>query len=91
MKLRGQRNQCQGCKEYFNSNYAFDKHRTGKHGVNRRCRSPEEMLELGMLKNQAGFWVSSAGIYRGEDDASDETEESAEGGETQSAAARPHV
>jgi len=49
------------------------------------------MLELGMLKNQAGFWVSSAGIYRGEDDASDETEDGAESGETQSAAARPHV
>ena len=29
MKLTGDRNQCQACKEYFNSTHAFDKHRTG--------------------------------------------------------------
>jgi hypothetical protein len=58
MKLTGNRNQCQECKQYFNSNTAFDKHRTGKHGVNRRCRTPEEMLALGMLINHAGFWIT---------------------------------
>lgn len=79
MKLSGQRNQCQGCKEYFNSNFAFDKHRTGKHGHGRRCMTPDEMRAKGMLMNQAGFWVSSAGIYRGDDDASNETEEASEG------------
>ena len=58
MKLTGNRNQCQSCKEYFNSNTAFDKHRTGDHGRNRRCRTPEEMIALGMSKNNAGFWIT---------------------------------
>lgn len=60
MKLTGQRNQCQGCKEYFNSNTAFDKHRTGKHGHGRRCMTTDEMTALGMSKNQAGFWITQA-------------------------------
>ena len=46
--LRGDRNQCQGCKEYFNSTGAFEKHRTGKYGVDRRCKTPEEMIEKGL-------------------------------------------
>lgn len=58
MKLTGSRNQCQGCKQYFNSVSAFDKHRTGEHGFKRRCRTPEEMLSLGMLINHAGFWIT---------------------------------
>lgn len=58
MKLTGNRNQCQSCKEYFNSNTAFDKHRTGEHGRNRRCRTPQEMTALGMLVNSAGFWIT---------------------------------
>jgi len=58
MQLTGNRNQCQGCKEYFNSNFAFDKHRTGHPGVDRRCRTPDEMKSLGMSKNPAGFWMS---------------------------------
>lgn len=60
MKLGSQRNQCQGCKQYFNSNKAFDKHRTGKHGVNRRCLTPEEMTAKGMLVNKDGFWITEA-------------------------------
>jgi hypothetical protein len=60
MELTGQHNQCRGCGEYFNSNYAFDKHRTGLHGKHRRCRTPEEMMGKGMVKNAGGWWVSSA-------------------------------
>ena len=56
--LTGERNQCAGCGEYFKSNYAFDKHRTGKHGVDRRCRTKEEMLAKGMGVNHFGYWVS---------------------------------
>jgi hypothetical protein len=56
--LSGDRNQCQGCKQYFNSSGAFDKHRTGEHGSNRRCRTPEEMIEKGMSLNRDGFWIS---------------------------------
>lgn len=58
MRLVGQRNQCQGCKQYFNSNHAFEIHRTGKHGVDRRCMTPVEMTAKGMLVNAAGFWIS---------------------------------
>ena len=55
--LKGNRNQCQGCKEFFNSNGAFDKHRTGKHGVDRRCRTIEEMTGIGMSLNKDCSWI----------------------------------
>lgn len=60
MNLSGDRNQCRGCGEYFNSTFAFDKHRTGEHGKDRRCLTPDEMRAKGMDKNVAGFWISSA-------------------------------
>lgn len=55
--LRGDRNQCQGCKEYFNSTFAFEKHRTGEFGKDRRCRTEQEMRSIGMATNADGFWV----------------------------------
>ena len=60
MKLNGARNQCPTCHEYFNSNGAFDKHRTGPHGVNRRCSTPEEMKEKGMSLRKDGFWIADS-------------------------------
>ena len=60
MKLGNQRNQCQGCKQYFNSNGAFDKHRTGKHGVDRRCMTPDEMIAKGMSKNKKDMWITES-------------------------------
>lgn len=54
--LRGYRNQCTGCNQYFNSNFAFDKHRTGKHGIDRRCMTPDEMIAKGMVLLDDGFW-----------------------------------
>jgi len=59
MRLTGDRNQCQGCKQYFNSTAAFDKHRTGDFGGGRRCLTDNEMLAKGMDRNSAGFWVGS--------------------------------
>jgi hypothetical protein len=59
MKLTGDRNQCPGCSEHFNSTFAFDKHRAGAFGKDRRCLTPEEMEAKGMGKNSAGFWISS--------------------------------
>jgi hypothetical protein len=59
MRLTGDRNQCQGCKEFFNSTAAFDKHRTGQHGVDRRCLTAGEMTDKGMAKSSTGFWVGS--------------------------------
>ena len=58
--LSGDRNQCPGCSELFNSTYAFDKHRIGQHGIDRRCLTIEEMTEKGMVKNLQGFWVSKS-------------------------------
>lgn len=60
MKLTGDRNQCQGCKRYFNSSHAFDKHRTGEHGKDRRCMSDSEMFGRGMVLGADGFWRGSA-------------------------------
>ncbi|WP_186118298.1 hypothetical protein [Burkholderia gladioli] len=60
MNLSGDRNQCQGCKQFFNSTAAFDKHRMGAFGIDRRCRSVEEMEAVGMCKNAAGFWITAA-------------------------------
>lgn len=58
--LSGDRNQCAGCSEYFNSSFAFDKHRTGDFGISRRCITKEEMISKGMAVNAAGFWISAA-------------------------------
>ena len=55
--LKGNTNQCPTCNEYFYSNHAFTKHRTGQHGVNRRCKTQEEMLAAGMRLNKRGFWT----------------------------------
>jgi hypothetical protein len=61
MRLTGQRNQCPVCREHFNSNAAFTKHRTGSYEDDtRRCRSADEMHEKGMAVNAAGFWITKA-------------------------------
>ena len=57
MKLTHHRCQCAGCREYFNSTLAFDKHRTGV-GAARRCRTPEEMRSIGMSQNPQGWWIT---------------------------------
>jgi len=56
--LSGERNQCQSCKEYFNSVRAFERHRTGTYGVDRRCRTPDEMTARGYSLNKDGFWIT---------------------------------
>tara|TARA_R110002126_G_scaffold47789_1_gene133696 strand:- start:450 stop:662 length:213 start_codon:yes stop_codon:yes gene_type:complete len=61
--LNGDRNQCQGCKEYFNSTFAFDKHRIGQFGIDRRCMTTEEMEAKGMCVNAHGFWIGKQMIW----------------------------
>jgi hypothetical protein len=56
--LTGDRNQCTGCGEFFNSSGAFDHHRIGPF-TSRRCLSAEEMQAKGMALNGAGYWVKS--------------------------------
>ncbi len=58
MKLGMSRNQCGGCGQYFNSNAAFERHRTGDYGINRRCLNDDEMLAKKMEKNAAQFWTT---------------------------------
>ena len=60
LRLTGDRNQCPTCGEHFNSTKAFDRHRTGRFGVDRRCRTLAEMVALGMVRNEAGFWITEA-------------------------------
>lgn len=60
MRLTGDRNRCPTCAEYFNSSSSFDLHRTGRFGVDRRCRTVTQMAAAGMTKNAAGFWVEKA-------------------------------
>lgn len=73
MKLVGQRNQCQGCKKYFNSNTAFEMHRRGEFGIDRRCLTEEEMLARGMALNAKSFWVSELNERTFDKELSDET------------------
>src|SRR5215831_2718500 len=49
---------CRTCGEYFASTAAFDRHRTGDFRGDRRCRSPEEMIELGMARAATGHWIT---------------------------------
>lgn len=58
--LTGQRNQCPTCGELFKSNAAFDKHRTGRFGIDRRCRTVSEMESKGMSRNAKGYWITAA-------------------------------
>lgn len=62
--LTGDRNQCPTCKEYFNSTSAFDKHRTGDHGKDRRCITKDQMEAKGMILGSDGFWRGKAMQYK---------------------------
>lgn len=56
--LGASRNQCPGCDEYFNSNTAFEKHRIGRFGIDRRCATPDEMRGMGMSLNSEDWWIT---------------------------------
>jgi hypothetical protein len=56
--IRGDRCQCASCNESFNSTYAFDHHREGQYGLDRRCLVSAEMIAKGMAKSAASFWVA---------------------------------
>lgn len=59
LKVTGSRNQCRGCGEYFNSQSAFDKHRTGSYeNHTRRCHTEDEMLSKDMVRNEDGYWIT---------------------------------
>lgn len=56
-RLTGRHCLCRGCGLYFNSEGAFNAHRTGKFGVDRRCMTEAEMRAAGMVVNAGGWWV----------------------------------
>ena len=45
---------CSACRRIFGGNKAFDKHRVGEHGVDRRCAESPELV--GLRLNSRGFW-----------------------------------
>ena len=52
MKLNGERCKCSACGQYFSTTANFDKHRVGRHGVDRRCAYPGD---VGLI-NRDGIW-----------------------------------
>ena len=51
--------QCSTCKEYFNSTFAFEHHRTGRVGrPERRCLPVMEMQIAGWTQNGKGHWLT---------------------------------
>jgi hypothetical protein len=64
-RLSGDKNQCPTCHHYFNSSFAFGRHRVGEFNPNtRRCLTPEEMRAKGMLISSTGFWITEARVSR---------------------------
>jgi hypothetical protein len=57
-RLTGSRCLCRGCGEYFNSVFAFDRHRVWASPVVQRCRTHEELIGKGMSINASGFWIT---------------------------------
>jgi hypothetical protein len=56
-QLRGDHCQCGGCGLYFNSTYAFDRHRVTER-ASRRCLTVAEMLHRNMAQSLTGWWTS---------------------------------
>lgn len=79
-RLTGNRNQCRGCSQYFNSITAFEMHRVGHHGIDRRCLTPEEMKAEGMHLREDGFWIGSEmkGYREDEDEATEDVQKAVE-------------
>ena len=51
---------CPTCGLYFNSSFAFTKHRIGRVGTpERRCLTQVEMLNAGFAQGPKGHWLSS--------------------------------
>jgi hypothetical protein len=72
-KLTDSRCQCSGGGEYFSSDAAFDMHRVGRFGVDRRCMTPADMRAAGMAKTSDDWWVTRPydGPVRSDGDAQD--------------------
>lgn len=61
-------NLCTTCGKDFTRLANFDRHRTGQHGVDRRCMTTDEMLADGMRLLENGKWAGEAmpeGVFGG--------------------------
>ncbi len=58
--LRGDHNECAGCGQLFNSVRAFEKHRIGDFGKDRRCATIQEMIANGMSCSSTGWWITES-------------------------------
>ena len=54
-KLSGNSCLCGACGEIFQGVGGFDKHRYGE-GLDRHCRTPDELTQMGMFINSKGKW-----------------------------------
>ena len=57
LRLFGNKNQCPGCSDYFNSNWPFDLHRVTRENGKRDCLNEEEMIAKGFFRSVNGFWM----------------------------------
>jgi hypothetical protein len=53
MKLTGEKSQCAACGRVFSTTSNFDKHRKGRHGIDRHCVDP---ATVGLLLSDSGLW-----------------------------------
>ena len=56
-RLRGDRNQCPTCQQYFNSSKAFEQHRAGLFNGTRSCLTVVEMLGKDFGKTKDDYWL----------------------------------
>lgn len=54
----GTRSECANCEQVFNGVEAFDAHRVGSHGPDRRCLAGEEMSRS-YSQDARGYWTST--------------------------------
>lgn len=60
LPITGNRAQCPTCRECFNSDSAFDRHRVGSYDDpknRRRCLTTEQMVSKGFKTNAKGYWI----------------------------------
>ena len=56
--------ECIGCGALLLGVPAFDAHRTGRHGIDRRCATPAEMVKAGLAQDGRGVWIWAAEVGR---------------------------
>lgn len=54
--------ECVGCESLFLGVPAFDSHRVGRHGIDRRCATPDEMRAAGLGQDDRGVWVGASEV-----------------------------